>query len=348
MVTDSKTIFFVKRCFDLAQLGKNGASPNPIVGAVLVHNDQIIGEGYHKKHGTAHAEVNALASVKDHHKHLIPSSTIYVSLEPCCIFGSTPPCTNLIIKHKISKVVFACIDRTAGVLGKSINLLEEAGVEVTSGILEKDGAFIVQPRTVYTTQKRPYIILKYAVSQDGYMGKADQQIWMTNSFSKRLVHRWRSESNAIIVGTNTAELDNPQLTNRLFYGPSPLRIVLDRSARLSKKLNIFDGQQPTWVITECPDQFDAKQNLQIIQIDFDEHLLERLMTKLYTAKVGILIVEGGQRLLESFIQHNLWDEARVFETSKVLESGIKAPILNLQPKRIIPIKDDVLKVFYAS
>jgi diaminohydroxyphosphoribosylaminopyrimidine deaminase/5-amino-6-(5-phosphoribosylamino)uracil reductase len=338
---------FIRRCFDLAQIGKNGAPPNPMVGAVIVYRNKIIGEGFHQKYGTAHAEVNAVASVKDDEKHLIRKSTLYVSLEPCCIHGNTPPCTDLIINNQIPKVVFSCIDQTAGVLGKSIDILKSAGVKVITGILQKTGEFLIHPRTIFTTRKRPFIILKYAVSANGFIGQKDHPVWLSNSISKRLVHRWRSESKAILVGTNTAAIDNPRLDNRLFYGPSPLRIVLDKDGILDHELSMFNGKHATWVITENPDRIKIDKAIEIVSIDFNKDLLHNLLKRLYKSKIGSLLVEGGSYTLQSFIDQSLWDEARVFETKKVLEvTSVKAPVLEGKLSKITRIQDDLLKVFH--
>lgn len=316
------------------------------MGAVLVYQHRIIGEGFHRKHGTAHAEVNALASVRKEDQRLIDQSTLYVSLEPCCIYGSTPPCTNLIIEHHIPKVVFSCIDQTAGVLGKSIQLLRNAGVEVITHVLKEEGEDIALPRTVYATQRRPYVILKYAVSANGFIGNSTSTVWMSNPISKRLVHRWRSESNAILVGTNTAALDNPALNNRLFYGPSPLRIVFDKKGRLDHNLALFNGQQPTWVLTESPKKIKTAEHLRILEVPFDEKLLPFLLKELHDHKIGILLVEGGQLTLQAFINQNLWDEARVFKTTKLIQQhGVKAPDLSGKIEQIIPILSDQLQVF---
>lgn len=339
-----KDDLYIRRCLDLALLGRGQAAPNPLVGAIIVHEDRIIGEGYHMKYGTAHAEVNAIASIKEADRHLLEASRIYVSLEPCCIHGNTPPCTALIIKHKIPEVVFCCIDQTAGVKGKSIELLEAAGCKVTYGILKKKGERIIESRTVFTTQARPYILLKYAQSQDGFLGKAGESIWLTNPISKRLVHKWRAENQAILVGTNTALTDDPQLNNRLYFGSTPLRIVLDRNLTLKPQLKLLDQAFPTWVITakKAPPRL---ANLRYIQLPFDDTLLARLLALLHEEKYGTLIVEGGQQTLESFIREGLWDEARIFETKHRLEDGLKAPDLESFLVETHQIMDDQLKVY---
>ncbi len=216
---------YVQRCFDMAVLGVDKVSPNPMVGAILVHKNRIIGEGYHEKFGQAHAEVNALRNVEPSDKKYISSSTLYVSLEPCCIHGNTPPCTDLIIKNGIPEVVISCLDQTPKVAGEGVGKLKRSGINVFEGLLKQKGERLSNIRNTFVTEERPYIILKYAQSLDGFIGKPDRQVWLTNSVSKRLVHKWRQEADAIIVGTNTALIDNPKLTTRYFSGSCPLRIV---------------------------------------------------------------------------------------------------------------------------
>lgn len=338
---------YIKRCFDLALLGRGTTSPNPLVGAVIVYDGRIIGEGYHMKYGSAHAEVNAVASVMAEDRKLLSKSTLYISLEPCCIQGNTPPCTDLIIRSEIPRIVFSTIDQTAGVKGQSIQILETAGRAVKVSIKESQGAKIVRPRTVFTTQKRPYIILKYAQSQDGFLGQPDQSVWLTNPISKRLVHKWRSESDAIFVGTNTARVDNPQLTNRLYFGASPKRLVLDRNLTLNPELHLLDQHQETLVITEQVAPRDQSK-LRYLQLPFDQMLIPKILDQLYQEKCSSLIVEGGKQLLESFIELGYWDEARVFETSKYLYEGIKAPLLAQIPDESYTILDDRLYVYYQA
>ena len=314
----------MKRCFDLANFAKGKVSPNPNVGAVIVVNDTIIGEGFHKKYGQAHAEVNAFESINQSDNKLLHKSTIYISLEPCCIHGKTPPCSSLIIKKQIPEVVFSVFDQTPGVKGKSITLLEAEGIKASYGLLENQGIKINAIRNTFV-KKRPYVILKYAKSADNFISKTNEQTWLTGYFAKVLVHKWRSEADAIIVGTNTAEIDNPKLTNRLYSGKNPLRIVLDKSLRLNKSLHLFDKSSPTWIINE---QVNAQEeNLKFIKLDFDHNLIPNLMTLLHKSNKSSLIVEGGQQLLNSFIDTGLWDEARIFTSDQYLNSGIKAPVL---------------------
>lgn len=223
---------FLRRCFDLAKLGAGNVSPNPMVGAVLVHQGRIIGEGFHSHYGGPHAEVEAVRSVSPSDQSLIRESTLYVSLEPCCVHGRTPPCTNLILDMGIPRVVISNLDESPGVNGKGIRLLEEAGVEVHTHVLEDEGLPYSRIRNTFVRNRRPYIVLKYARSADGFLGRENESVWLTNGISKRLVHKWRSEVDAILVGTQTLRVDDPGLTNRLYFGKSPIRLVLDREASL--------------------------------------------------------------------------------------------------------------------
>ncbi|MEM8525444.1 MAG: bifunctional diaminohydroxyphosphoribosylaminopyrimidine deaminase/5-amino-6-(5-phosphoribosylamino)uracil reductase RibD [Bacteroidota bacterium] len=339
----TKDQYYINRCFELARRGRGGASPNPIVGAVIVHGDRIIGEGYHQKYGEAHAEVNAVKDAKvNGYEHLLAKSTIYVSLEPCCFHGNTPACTDLIKQHQIPRVVISALDVTPKVNGKGIELLRTAGVEVMTGVLKKEGEAVVEERAIFVRKKRPYVILKYAQSSDGYFGKENEQVWISNRFSKRLVHKWRGEVDAILIGTNTAAVDNPALTNRLFYGKSPKRIVLDQHDRLSKNLQIFDGKIPTFVVSKEKLQHP---NIQHIQHPFDTHLLPDLLTHLHQQKIGSLLVEGGRRLLDNFMQQNLWDEARVLIGSKELKNGIPAPTLTTKLAEQYELYGDLVKIY---
>lgn len=336
---------FIRRCFDLAKLGNGKVSPNPLVGAVIVHNNRIIGEGFHSAYGKAHAEVNAIASVKKEDFPLLKEATIYISLEPCCIHANTPPCTDLIIKFQIPNVVFSSIDKTPDVNGKSISILKKAGCSVKYGVLQAEGDQLSRFRNTYVVKKRPYVILKYAQSKDGFMGRTDKSIWLTNSISKRLVHKWRSETDAILIGTNTAQSDNPELTNRLYFGKNPLRIVLDKDLKLSPKLKIFDDSVITWIITEqIPDEKSFK-NTCFMTLKFNNLLIQNILKMLFNHKMNSLLVEGGAGLLNSFIDLDLWDEARVFSADQFLNFGIKAPTLPVPPVMQFECGTDNLYVF---
>ncbi len=340
-----KAELYIKRCFDLARFGKGKVSPNPMVGAVIVYKDRIIGEGFHKAYGQAHAEVNAIENVAQKDKKLLKNATIFISLEPCCFFGNTPPCTDLIIKHKIPKVVFSSLDKTPGVDGSSVAILRKAGCKVDFRVLNFEGEELVRFRSTYVSKYRPYIILKYAQSKDGFIGRKNESVWLTNSISKTLTHKWRSESDAILVGTNTALTDNPQLTNRLYFGNDPLRIFLDKKLRLSEKLNLYDDSEKTWVITENPPKTNVLKNTRFVQMEFHKYMITNLLRKLYKEKISSLIVEGGAQLLQSFIGQKLWDEARIFVADKYLKNGIKAPTLSHAPVAKHMIGTDELLIF---
>lgn len=334
---------YMRRCFELARLGAGSVSPNPMVGAVLVHDGRIIGEGWHRKYGGPHAEVNAVRSVREEDRHLIEKSTFYVSLEPCCIFGRTPPCTNLILDNKIPEVVISAIDDTPEVKGQGVSILREAGVKVTTGILKEEGERLAAIRNTFAGENRPYIILKWAESVDGFMGQPGKQVWISNQFSKRVSHRMRAEADAILVGTQTALVDDPQLNNRLWYGRSPLRILLDRDSKVSTDQKIFSEEAKTLVVTEK----DAKQTDKVewLSLAFDQELLPNLMASFVGRKISSLIVEGGAFTLWKFIEAQLWDEARVFKSEKHLGTGIKAPSLEAQAASSFQLDSDSLTIF---
>jgi diaminohydroxyphosphoribosylaminopyrimidine deaminase/5-amino-6-(5-phosphoribosylamino)uracil reductase len=340
---------YMRRCFELARQGAGYVSPNPMVGAVLVHEDHIIGEGFHQAYGQAHAEVNTISSVKPEQAHLIPKSTLYVSLEPCCIFGRTPPCTNLIIDQKIPRVVISTLDETPEVSGKGVKILEEAGVEVVTGVLEEEGRQLAAIRNTFVSKNRPYIILKYAVSNNGVFAPLPaRQLWLSNQYSKRLVHRWRMETDAILVGTNTALTDKPSLTNRLYFGPSPIRIVIDRDLALEKDAALFNKATRTIFFTRKEVKDKNTDHLQYIQIDFQDDLPGQIISKLAEQKITSLLIEGGAMTLESFINANLWDEARILVSDKWISNGIPAPDLQLPPVKRVTLDTDRLEVYKNS
>lgn len=338
---------YIKRTFQLARLSLGAAAPNPMVGAVLRYKDRIIGEGNFKTYGIDHnhAEVNAVNSVSKKDRKFISSSTLYVSLEPCNFFGKTPPCTSLILKNKIPRVVISTTDKTPQVSGNGIELLRKNGVEVLTGILNQEGDELVEIRTNFVQNNFPYIILKFAQSKDGFLGQKNKSIWITNSITKRLVHKWRHEVQAIMVGTNTAKQDNPKLTNRLYFGKSPLRIVLDRENTLPDTLHLFSDGFPTWHITENPTRIFPQKNVVTKIIPFDNLLLENLLKILHEFKIGSLMVEGGAQLLNSFIEKGFWHEARVLEGDTFIKNGIKAPSFSNEPQKIFEIDSDTLRIF---
>ncbi len=350
MINDNK---YIHRCFDLARYGIGNTSPNPSVGAVIVApKDRIIGEGWTSPYGGAHAEVNAIASVIQEDKILLKSSTIYVSLEPCFHFGKTPPCVDLILKHKIPRVVIAYSDPFPKVSGKSIEKLKQNGVEVTllSPHVSNNKHAILQPFFTNISAKRPFIILKWAETADGFIGKTHETVPISNVYAKRLVHKWRSGADAIMVGTNTAALDNPELTNRLYFGQSPIRVVLDRNRRLQNNLNIFDNSVKTIIYTEGDDLIDSSdsQSVYYRRIKFDTHLIPNILKDLSRQNIGILFIEGGAQLLQSFIEKGLWDEARVFKsaTKNISEGGVLSPkIPFIWLERKLQLFDNQLLIF---
>lgn len=322
--TDRK---YMLRCIELAKKGIPDASPNPTVGAVIVYNGKIIGEGYHRKCGGPHAEVNAVNSVKD--KNLLSESTIYVTLEPCSHYGKTPPCADMLIRNKLKRVVIGCIDPFSKVHGNGIKKLKDAGIDVTIGVCESECRELIKKFTTFHTNKRPYIILKWAQSSDGFIDKlrtSGKPIIISNPFTQILVHKMRSECDAIMIGTNTALLDNPSLTTRKWAGNNPVRIVFDRSLRLPKNLKIFDHTAKTIIFTEKNVQ-NYNDNIEYVKINPGEDILYTSMKELYERNIQSLLVEGGAKLLQSFINNGLWDET-IIEIGKItINNGIKAPIL---------------------
>lgn len=321
---------YLQRCIDLAQLGAGSVAPNPMVGAVLVHNGHIIGEGYHEKYGEGHAEVNCLKSVSEADRPLIKESVLYVSLEPCAHYGKTPPCSKLIIDHQIPKVVIGCSDPFAAVNGRGIEQLEEAGIEVVCGVLQKAAEDLNKRFFVFHQHKRPYIILKWAETGNGKIASlSNERLLISNDFSNRLVHQWRSEEAGILVGTQTALKDNPSLTNRLWTGKNPVRMVIDKDLRLPDNLHLFNRQIPTMVFNNH--RQSSEPNLQYCQLDFEEGILPQLLAVCYAANIQSILVEGGSRLLQSFIDEGIWDEARVIRNEGLLVAeGLAAPELKQQ------------------
>lgn len=322
---------YIKRCIELAQNGFGTTYPNPMVGSVIVYDDKIIGEGWHKKSGEPHAEVNAVRSVKD--KSLLKKATIYVSLEPCSHFGKTPPCCDLIIANKIPNVVVGTVDPNEKVAGRGIKKLIEAGATVTVGILEDECNELNKRFFTFHQKKRPYIILKWAESQDGFLApekEIDQErkpIWITNQFSRQLVHKWRSEEQAILVGTQTVVDDNPKLNTRDWSGNNPVRVVLDQNNRISKDSFIFDDSVKTIVFSKSESNISTENTI-FEKIDFDENMISQILDVLYQHQIQSIIIEGGKQTLQSFIDLDLWDEARIFIGTNVFEKGTKAPIIS--------------------
>jgi diaminohydroxyphosphoribosylaminopyrimidine deaminase/5-amino-6-(5-phosphoribosylamino)uracil reductase len=337
---------FLRRCFDLARLGAGAVSPNPMVGAVLVHEGRIIGEGYHHRHGGAHAEVEAVRSVSESDRVLLRESTLYVSLEPCCVFGRTPPCTNLILETGIPRVVVSNPDLSPGVNGEGFRQLRESGVTVAEVVLEAEGAPFSAIRNTFVGKKRPYVILKFARSADGFLGMPGRQVWLTGEVSKRLVHKWRSETDAIIVGAQTLRTDDPALTNRFFPGKSPVRLVMDARGELPPSLKVFDGAAPTWVFTENTGFYEGRQGIsRVVTAPFGKAFLPFLLNYLAQAALTSLMVEGGAVLLEQFLSEGLWDEARVLTAPRKLGEGIQAPVMPGIPLAAYQIQNDRLEIY---
>jgi len=343
---------YMHRCLELARLGSGRVAPNPMVGSVLVHDDRIIGEGYHQLYGKAHAEVNCIASVRPEDEHLIPHSTIYVSLEPCAHHGKTPPCADLIIAKHIPRVVVGCRDPFPQVNGKGIEKLLAAGIEVTLGVLENQCVDLNKRFFLFHTRHRPFIVLKWAqtangkIAGPGHNGIAstapsqtgpvpiapatgpgpEPRLLISNEITNRLVHKWRSEEAAILVGPRTALLDNPALTARLWPGPNPIRLVIDKDLQLPPDLQLFDKTVPTIVFNNH--RHDLKSSIQHYQLSTDSSLIHQLVVALHQLKIQSVLVEGGSRLLQSFIDEDYWDEARIITGDDLeIPSGLPAPQL---------------------
>ncbi len=323
MVVEEK---YMARCIELARGGEGNTAPNPMVGAVIVHKGKIIGEGFHRRCGEAHAEVNAVASVRD--EALLRDSTIYVSLEPCSHYGKTPPCAELIIKKGIPRVVVGTLDPFPEVSGRGVRMLREAGVEVVTGVLEEEARALNPAFMTFQMRKRPYVYLKWAQSADGFMDArradvSEPPLLLSSAETLRRVHRLRSEVAAIMVGTRTALLDNPSLTVRHWAGHSPVRVVLDRTLKLPSASHVLDGTVRTLVFTAV--EAERGPNVEYVRIDFGQDVLPQVLLYLYEQNLNSLMVEGGARLLESFLAAGLWDEAWIETAPVVLGTGVKAP-----------------------
>jgi len=334
------------RCLELARRGAGSVAPNPMVGAVLVHENRIIGEGYHRQYGGPHAEVNCIDTVQAEDQPLIPLSTLYVSLEPCAHFGKTPPCSDLIIRKKIPKVVVGCRDPFPEVDGKGIEKLRRAGVEVICGVLEQACHDLNRRFFTFVTARRPYIILKWAQTANGCIAGDDgDRLLISNDYTNRLVHQWRSEEAAILVGTDTALQDDPSLTNRLWTGNSPVRVVIDRNLRLPVSLKLFDQQQRTIVINTV--KAEEKKNLSYHRIPAEADTIESLLAIAVGEDLQSILVEGGTALLQSFIDKGLWDEARVITNPTLtITKGLPSPVLKeYLPTQTEKIGTDILSIY---
>lgn len=329
---------YMQRCIELAELGKGSVSPNPMVGAVIVMDTIIIGEGYHHKYGEAHAEVNAINQVINtfsDYADLLDQSVLYVSLEPCAHYGKTPPCADLIIKYKIPNVVIGCRDPFDQVNGKGIEKLQDAGINVITGVLEKECQWLNRRFFTRVQKHRPYIILKWAQTNDGFFAPDDKsQHWITGIESRRLVHQWRAEEDAVLIGKNTAAIDNPQLNVRYGQGKSPKRIVIDRKLELKPDLHLFDQSVETLIFNELKTSIEGK-NKYIALEDFDRYVPEYILYQLYLQDIQSVIIEGGASTLNKFIEAGLWDEARIFTGNTNLKKGIRAPFITGEAEEIL-------------
>ncbi|MEN8124343.1 MAG: bifunctional diaminohydroxyphosphoribosylaminopyrimidine deaminase/5-amino-6-(5-phosphoribosylamino)uracil reductase RibD [Bacteroidota bacterium] len=331
--------FYMQRCLQLASKGLGLTYPNPMVGCVIVCEEKIIGEGWHQKAGKAHAEVNAINSVKD--KNLLPKSTLYVSLEPCSHYGKTPPCTDLILKMNIKNVVIGTIDFNSEVHGKGIEHLKNKGCKVSVGILENKCRELNKRFFTFHQKKRPYIILKWAETEDGFIfpemkaKKSMKPIWISNIYSLQQVHKWRAEEQSILVGTSTAIIDNPKLNAREYFGSNPLRLVIDKDLKIDTNNILFDGELKTIVFTQKTGS--NFKNVIYKTIDFSVNVVKQICDYLYDIEIQSVIIEGGSKTLQSFINENLWDEARVFTGDLFFKNGIKAPVLKKRQVNITQV-----------
>lgn len=326
---------FMRRAFELAQLGAGQVAPNPLVGCVIVHDDEIIGEGWHRQYGQAHAEVNAIQNVLD--QSLLSESTLYVNLEPCAHYGKTPPCSLLIIEKQIKKIVIANVDPFDQVAGKGMEMLRNAGCEVVTGLLEAEGRWLNRRFFTFHERKRPYIILKWAQSADGFMAPAKKgSYWISSPAAKRLVHQWRSEEAGILVGAKTVIEDNPSLTTRLVDGRHPHRLILEKEPFISKKYKVFNLDSMTTSISYSGSDLANE--------------LDRILDAIFELKIQSILVEGGRNTLDSFIKHGEWDEARVFISNQPLMEGLQAPKINskFQLKEHLKAGNDQLQLFTRS
>ncbi len=331
---------FMKRALDLARLGAGTVSPNPMVGCVIVHQGKIVGEGFHKKYGDWHAEVNAVDSVLD--KSILSESEVYVTLEPCSHFGKTPPCADLLVKHHVKKIIVCNLDPNPLVAGKGIQKLIDASIEVETGVLVEEGRELNKRFFTFFEQKRPYIILKWAESADGFIAKPNYEtVQISNSLSRRFVHKMRAENDAIMVGTNTVRYDNPQLNIRFWTGKNPIRVLIDRELSLSVDAKIFDNLQPTF----CYNSIKNEENGATIFVKKTD--LKEIVEDLFSRKIQSIIIEGGTKLIESFLKLNLWDEAIVLRSQTSLNEGILSPKISSfgNQKKIEKLGDNEVIMF---
>jgi diaminohydroxyphosphoribosylaminopyrimidine deaminase/5-amino-6-(5-phosphoribosylamino)uracil reductase len=342
---------YIKRCIEIAKNGLGMTRPNPMVGCVIVYNNNIIGEGFTSAYGGNHAEVNAIQSVSD--PTLLQKATLYVTLEPCSHFGKTPPCSDLITSHNIPNVVIGCLDDNPKVAGKGIKKLEKSGCKVTVGVLEKECKAHHKRFFTFHNKKRPYIILKWAETVDGFIAPLERNeinpVWITHIYSRQLVHKWRSEEQAILVGTNTVLQDNPSLTVRDWTGENPIRVVLDRNLKLPKDATIFNKEAKTIIISKKFDDSEPQNHnrpVEYIDWDLESSIAEQICDVLFENNITSIIIEGGAKTLQTFINETLWDEARVFSSSVQFKVGTEAPTFSGTLVSEENIGDDILKIYY--
>lgn len=339
----------MSRCLQLAQQGVGYTAPNPMVGAVLVCDDTIIGEGYHHRYGEAHAEPNAINAVENPSK--LENSTLYVTLEPCSHFGKTPPCADLIVNSKIKRVIIGTLDPNPKVAGRGVEILRKAGIDVIVGVMEEECRELNKRFFIFQEQKRPYILLKWAQTEDGFIdikrtNLAEKPLIISNAITKQLTHKMRSENQAILVSTNTVLLDNPSLTVREWSGKNPYRVALDRQGKIPKNYNLLDKSVRTIIFTEKTEQ--NEHNLEFITIDFSNLALNQIISNLFERNIHSVLVEGGAQLLTSFINAGLWDEANIEISPTLLHDGIAAPILTQQRIQSINEFENHKWIFYKK
>lgn len=343
---------YMKRCLELAEMGNGAVSPNPLVGCIIVNDGKIIGEGYHKKYGEAHAEVNAVNAVfekfGDNAPSLLKNAVAYVSLEPCAHFGKTPPCADLLIRHQIKKVVIGNRDPFPDVNGKGIDKLKNAGIEVISGVLEKECSYVNRRFFTRIAKQRPYIILKWATTANGYFSpKNAVQQWISGPLAKKLVHKWRTEEDAILVGKYTAINDNPQLSAREWPGKNPIRILIDRNLEVPQNNLLYNDIAKTIIFNEM--KTDVNGNIHFVSMeDMQYYLPQKIAFQLYLMDIQSVIIEGGAHILNQFISSGLWDEARVFTSENSWGDGVFAPQINGKITAIISVDKDKLTLYENS
>lgn len=340
----------MRRCLELAVKGLGSTAPNPMVGCVIVHKDRIIGEGFHRMYGGPHAEVMAINSVLD--ITLLTDSVLYVNLEPCSHFGKTPPCTGLICEKNIPAVISGTLDPNPIVSGKGIQFLKEKGMNVVTDILKAECINLNKRFFTFHMKKRPFIILKWAQTKDCFIDVDRQEhgtkriTWITDEASRRLVHKWRAEEQAILVGSRTVMMDNPRLTTRNWPGKNPLRLVIDREGSLSGDLKILDGSVETVIFTYKPKR--DQTNLKYFLLDRNKDSISTVLEFLYTNNIQSLIVEGGKMLIDEFLRQEIWDEARVFTGNVTFGKGIPAPVLLSEPVEQFEFAESLLKIYKNS